>query len=182
MLKAGEGDYRWWDSWMASLTWWTWVWASFGSWWGTGRSSVLQSMGLQRIGHYWVTELTEKKKRTSLMAQTVKNLLAMQETLETWVWSLGGEDSPGGRNGNPLQYSCLENPMDRVHGCSPWGCKEWDMTEVTEHTKWKKTLGMLGPAHCSLYHLRSQEREREKLILFSFLLKHIHTPMSKCFW
>ena len=69
------------------------------------------------------------------MAQTVKNLLAMQETLETWVRSLGGEDSPGGRNGNPLQYSCLENPMDRVHGYSPWGCKEWDMTEVTEHTK-----------------------------------------------
>ena len=26
---------------------------------------------------------------------------------------LDGEDSPGGRNGNPLQYSCLENPMDR---------------------------------------------------------------------
>ena len=27
--------------------------------------------------------------------------------------SLGGEDSPGGGNGHPLQYSCLENPMDR---------------------------------------------------------------------
>ena len=26
---------------------------------------------------------------------------------------LSGEDSPGGGNGNPLQYSCLENPMDR---------------------------------------------------------------------
>ena len=32
---------------------------------------------------------------------------------ETWVWSLGREDSPGEGNGNPLQYSCLENPMDR---------------------------------------------------------------------
>ena len=29
------------------------------------------------------------------------------------VRSLGGEDSPGGGHGNPLQYSCLENPMDR---------------------------------------------------------------------
>ena len=28
--------------------------------------------------------------------------------------------SPGGGNGNPLQYSCLGNPMDR--GYSPWGC------------------------------------------------------------
>ena len=30
--------------------------------------------------------------------------------------SLGGEDSPGEGNGNPLQYSCLENPMER----GPW--------------------------------------------------------------
>ena len=35
--------------------------------------------------------------------------------------------SPGKRNGNPLQYSCLENFMDR--GYSPWGCKESDMTQ-----------------------------------------------------
>ena len=44
--------------------------------------------------------------------------------------------SPGGGNDNPLQYSCLENPMDRgawwaaVHRVS----KELDMTEGTEHT------------------------------------------------
>ena len=37
----------------------------------------------------------------------------MQEPQETWVQSLGWEDPPGGRHGNPLQYSCLENPMDR---------------------------------------------------------------------
>ena len=41
---------------------------------------------------------------------------------EIWVRSLGREDSPGGGPGNPLQYSCLENPVDRgawraaVHG------------------------------------------------------------------
>ena len=29
-----------------------------------------------------------------------------------WVQSLGWEDSPGGGKGNPLQYSCLENPMN----------------------------------------------------------------------
>ena len=39
----------------------------------------------------------------------VKNLPAMWET---WVRSLGQEDSPGEGYGNPLQYSCLENPMD----------------------------------------------------------------------
>ena len=43
--------------WMASPTWWTWVWASSGSWWWTERPGVLQSMGSQRIGHDWATEL-----------------------------------------------------------------------------------------------------------------------------
>ena len=57
-LRArGEGDNRGWDGWMASPTQWTWVWASSGSWWWTGRSGVLQSMGLQRVGHDWATEL-----------------------------------------------------------------------------------------------------------------------------
>ena len=40
---------------------------------------------------------------------------------------------PGKGNGKPLQYSCLENPMDRGawQGYSPWGVKESDMTEHT---------------------------------------------------
>ena len=38
ILKAGgEGGDTGWDGWMASLTWWTWVWASSGSWWWTGK-------------------------------------------------------------------------------------------------------------------------------------------------
>ena len=58
-----------------------------------------------------------------LMAQTVKNLLAIQETR---VQSLGWEDPQRG-NDNPLQYSCLENSMDRgawwatIHGIA----KSW---------------------------------------------------------
>ena len=57
-LKAGgEGDDRGWDGWMASPTQWTWVWVNSGSWWWTGRPGMLQSMGLQRVGHNWATEL-----------------------------------------------------------------------------------------------------------------------------
>ena len=57
-LKAGgERDDRGWDGWMASLTWWTWVWATSGSWCWTGNPGVLQSMGSQRVRHDWVTEL-----------------------------------------------------------------------------------------------------------------------------
>ena len=55
------------------------------------------------------------------MAQWVKNLPAMQETQDTGsIPGLGS--SPGEGHGNLLQYSCLENPMDRgawwatVHG------------------------------------------------------------------
>ena len=46
----------------------------------------------------------------SLVAQTLKNLPAMQET-----WDLIPESRRSFRegNGNPLQYSCLENPVDR---------------------------------------------------------------------
>ena len=63
-LKAGgEGDCRGWDGCVASLTRQTWVWVSSGSWWWTGRPGVLQSMGLQRVGHDWVTEWTELKKQ-----------------------------------------------------------------------------------------------------------------------
>ena len=50
----GEGDDRGWDGWMASPTCQTWVWASFGSWWWTGKPGVLQSLGSQRVGHGWV--------------------------------------------------------------------------------------------------------------------------------
>ena len=44
---------------MASPTQWTRVWASSRSWWQTGKAGVLQSPGLQRVGHHWVTELTD---------------------------------------------------------------------------------------------------------------------------
>ena len=51
LKTGGEGDDRIWDGWMTSLTQWTWVWASSGRWWRTGKPGVLQSMGLQRVGH-----------------------------------------------------------------------------------------------------------------------------------
>ena len=44
---------------MASLTQWTWVWVNLRSWWYTGRPGVLQSMGSQRVGHDWATELID---------------------------------------------------------------------------------------------------------------------------
>ena len=55
-LKAGgERDDKGWDGWMASPTRQTWVWASFGSWWWTGKPDVLQ-----KVGHNWATGLNWK--------------------------------------------------------------------------------------------------------------------------
>ena len=45
------------DGWMASSTQSTWVWVNSESWWWTGKPGVLQSMGSQRVGHDWATEL-----------------------------------------------------------------------------------------------------------------------------
>ena len=46
---------------MASPTHWTWVWVNSGSWWWKGRPEVLQSMGSQRVGHDWASELSWTK-------------------------------------------------------------------------------------------------------------------------
>ena len=79
-LKAGgEGDNSRWDVWMASLTQWTWVWASSGSWWWTGKSGVQQSMGSQRVEHDWVTELNWRSLCTLLNLKIRKDTLDLRE-------------------------------------------------------------------------------------------------------
>ena len=71
-----EGDNRGWDGWMASPTQWIWVWENSRTWWWTGKPGMLQSMGLQRVEHNWVTERLptkmllvsiQRKQRTLLM-------------------------------------------------------------------------------------------------------------------
>ena len=51
-----EEGIRGWDGWMVSPMQWTWTWANFGRWWGTGRTGVLQSVGSQRVRHNLATE------------------------------------------------------------------------------------------------------------------------------
>ena len=52
-----KGNDREWDGWMASLTQWTWVWASSGSWWWTGKPGMLHSWGHKSCT--WPSEWTE---------------------------------------------------------------------------------------------------------------------------
>ena len=56
--RRGKQRMRWLDG---IMTQWTWVWVNSGSWWWTGRPGMLQSMGSQRVGHNWATELNWKK-------------------------------------------------------------------------------------------------------------------------
>ena len=64
----------------------------------------------EMVSHYDFNLYFSNDNEVFPVAQMVKSSPAMQETR---VWSLGQEDSPGKGNGNALQYSCLENSMDR---------------------------------------------------------------------
>ena len=56
---------------------------------------------------------TDEKRRTSQVALVVKKLLANAEDIKDACSIPGLGRCPGGGHGNPLQYPCLENPMDR---------------------------------------------------------------------
>ena len=55
--------------------------------------------------------------------------------------------SPGGGHGNPLFYSCLENPHGQrsLAGYNPWGRTESDMTEATQQTSLYSGIKMQPP-------------------------------------
>ena len=55
--RRRRGRQRMRNGWMASTTWWTWIWASSGSKWWTGKPGMLQSMWSQRVRRDWTTEL-----------------------------------------------------------------------------------------------------------------------------
>ena len=97
LMAGGEGDDRGWDGWMASPTWWMWVWVNSGSWWWTWRPGVLQFMGLQRVGHVWVTELNwtdDAKNQCSLIVNRRKTEFRgrfefkfwFDHLLDLWSW------------------------------------------------------------------------------------------------
>ena len=137
-LKAGEGDDRGWNVWMASQTQWTWVWINSGSWWWTGRPGVLRSKASQRVGHDWVTELNWTEPPTNHWL--------------SWGLSSGSDGKESDCNaGDPGLISVGKIPWRKewlptlvflpgefhrqkssAHYC-PWGSKELDMTERLSH-------------------------------------------------
>ena len=67
------------------------------------------------------------------MALVVKNPPVNAGDVRDMGWIFGLGRSPGGGHGNPLQYSCLENPHGQrsLEGYSPSGYKESDTTKAT---------------------------------------------------
>ena len=117
---------------------------------------MLQFMGWKRVGYDLVIEQQQIYCDNHFMMY--KSQIITLYTLNLYTAVLpGGSDgkessckvgdlssipglgrSPGGVHGNPLQYSCLENPHGQrsLVGYSPWGRKESDMTErlsTTQH-------------------------------------------------
>ena len=100
-----RGDDRGKDGWVASLTRWTWVWASSVCWWWTGKPGMLQCMGSQRVRYNWVTEMN-----WTPCGSAVKNPPANTGDMSS-IPGLGRCSEE--ENGNQLQHSFLINPMDR---------------------------------------------------------------------
>ena len=89
----------------------------------------LQSTGSQRVGHDWVTSHTHTSHSMGFPGGSDSKEFACNAEHLGLIPGLGR--TPGGWHGNPLQYSCLENPHRQrsLAGYSPWGLKESDMTE-----------------------------------------------------
>ena len=58
LRAGGKGDNRGWDDWMASPTWWTWVWVNSRSWWWTGRAWCAAIHGVAK-SQTWLSDWTE---------------------------------------------------------------------------------------------------------------------------
>ena len=93
------------------------------------KPGVLQSMGLQRVGHGWVTEQQQG-------APVVKNWPANAEDIRNLDSIPGLGRSPRGQHGSPLQHSCLENPSDR-------GAWQAIVHRIPKSQTWLKRLSML---------------------------------------
>ena len=106
---------------MASPTRWTWVWVNSGSLWWTGRPGMLRFMGSQRVGHNWVTELNWTEPTPVFLDFPCGSAGKESSCNEGDLGLIPGLGrSPGEGKGYPLQYSGMENSMDKVSGMTEW--------------------------------------------------------------
>ena len=129
---GGDWNNRRWDGWMASPTWWTWVWVNFGSWWWMGRPGVLWFMGLEESDTTeWLncTELKWFKPHFSGNTLFVWiPISTLNEGLSTKYLRVSGHLG--------LPYSCVGEGdergfQDKGHTCTPMADSCQSMAKTT---------------------------------------------------
>jgi len=125
LKTGGEGDDREWDGWMASLAQWTWVWASSGKWWWTGKPGVLQSMGSQGVGHDWATEQQQQRSGKSFLKKWhLSEICIKWESWNTDIQEWGKQDG-------------------RHRKCKTVRWEKWESWGAAEHPAAKISLNFL---------------------------------------
>ena len=129
---GGEGDNRGWDGWIASSTQWKWVWENSRGWWWIGRTSLLQFMGSQRVGHDWAIELNWTEEYIGLpwwLSDKESACQCRRHGFDPWIRKI-----PLRRIWQPTPVFLPGKSKGQSH-CSPGrlqstGCKESDTTET----------------------------------------------------
>ena len=112
---------------------------------GTNTPNCISSWKITTQGKEWF-QLSSEFRSASPVALVVKNLPAAAGDARDVGSIPGSGRCPGGGHGNPLEYSCLENPHGQrsLVGYSPWGYKDSDPAQwlststctLTRHLWW----------------------------------------------
>ena len=142
LRTGGEGNERGWAGWMASLTQWTRVWLNSRSWWRTGRPGLLQSMGLQRVGNDWATELNwtapweksygnsrqhVKRQRYYFHDNALYSQSSPSSSSHVWMWPVGTMKRAERQRAAVFQLQCWRRLL-RV----PWAARKSNQSILKE--------------------------------------------------
>ena len=136
---------------MASPTLWTWVWVSSRSWWWTGKPGVLQSMGSQRVGHDWATELDWTENLIHL-GHIFIYLISCSAYKQAWILLLSEILSLPGR----FEYHEYPNWESSSYAPRPWSGKYLSKEWYFFHSQMNTLAGK------SWKHVRNERRIRNK--------------------
>ena len=118
---------------MVSPTGWTWVWASSGGWWWTGKPGVLQSMGSLTAGHNWLSDLTELN-HDGVITHLEPDIL---ESKVKWALGIMITNKASGGDGIPAElFTSLKHDAVKVlySICQQiWKTQQWPQD-------WKKSV------------------------------------------
>ena len=119
-IEGRRSGSRGWDGSMVSSTQWTWVWANSGRQWKTGKPGMLQSMGLQRVGHDLETE--QQRNWSSIMVTHQMQDAHSPAMTKLYFQALHIEC-------DNTNFPGIGDGQGGLACCDSWGRKESDTTE-----------------------------------------------------